>query len=59
MSAFTKEEGRRFFAQLVVRELGMSTDEFLEKYHKGEFDEVDVDDMPGFYEVLALVKLVK
>lgn len=41
----TAEEGRQFFERLVGDRMGMTTDQFLRRLDRGDFDGVDSEDM--------------
>ena len=48
-------EALAVFDRVCGRHLGMSREEFIEKYRRGDFDGVDPDSMPGLSKVLSIL----
>jgi len=47
------------FDRVVRREMGMSGEEFLRRWDAGEWDGVDLDDVPGLPNVWILLPMVR
>jgi hypothetical protein len=57
--AMTESEAAEAFGRLAKREMRISGDEFLRRWDAGEWDDLDLDEVPGLVDVWMALPLVR
>jgi hypothetical protein len=55
----TDTEGAEMFDRVARREMGISGVDFLARWDAGEWEDVDLDDVPGLVDVWAYLPAVR
>lgn len=55
----TDEQSRARFSALCRDKLGVSAERFLDDWDAGEYDEVELDEVPGLLRVVAAIPMVR